>query len=359
MRIAFLYNCAAEDPAHFAEDDDPSCSPVVAALNRLGHDVTPIACTLNLQRVRDQLERAAPDLVFNRVESLGGSDALAVAAAVLLDALHIPYTGCHSESLLATASKISAKEQLIRAGLPTPEWITEDCGLRIGDCGLLALNPQSEFRIPQFILKSVYEHASFELDDASVIGPALVEEIAELVRTRAAITGKRFFAERFIEGREFNLSLLGDAPQVLPPAEIDFSAFPAAKPRIVGFGAKWAATSFEFQNTPRTFDFPAADSPLIRWLKDLAVACWRLFGLRGYARVDFRVDAAGQPWILEINTNPCLAPTSGFAAAIRQAGLRYDAGIQRIVDAALPPAGSRLCLHSTSATSCRHATATS
>jgi D-alanine-D-alanine ligase len=150
------------------------------------------------------------------------------------------------------------------------------------------------------------------------------------------MTGKPFFAERFVEGREFNLSLLGETPDVLPPAEIDFGAYPAEKPRIVGFGAKWTHASFEFKNTPRRFDFPAADTSLVRQMTNLAVECWRLFGLRGYARVDFRVDLAEQPWILEINTNPCIAPTSGFAAAMEQAGLSYDDGIQRIIEAALP-----------------------
>ena len=73
----------------------------------------------------------------------------------------------------------------------------------------------------------------------------------------------------------------------------------------------------------------------MRRLSDLAAECWRLFDLRGYARVDFRCDAAGQPWILEINTNPCIAPTSGFAAALQQAGISYDDGIQMILDDAL------------------------
>jgi D-alanine-D-alanine ligase len=328
MRIAFLYNDSAEDPAHFAEDDDPSQSPIVAALERLGHEVMPIDCTLDLGRVRDSLERDAPDVVFNRVESLGGSDAMAAAVTMLLDAMQLPYTGCPTEALVTTASKIGTKERLVRAGLPTPEWITGDCGLDHADI------QRSETRNAKFILKSVFEHASFEMDDASVIGPAVLKEIAEQVRERSAVAGKPFFAERFIEGREFNLSLLGDAPVVLPPAEIDFSMFPATKPRIVGFGAKWDDSTYEFHNTPRTFDFPAADAPLLRWLTDLAVECWRLFGLRGYARVDFRVDADGQPWILEVNTNPCLAPTSGFAAAVGRAGMSYDEGIQRILDAA-------------------------
>jgi D-alanine-D-alanine ligase len=123
-------------------------------------------------------------------------------------------------------------------------------------------------------------------------------------------------------------------PQVLPPAEIDFSAFPPDKPRIVGYRAKWQADSFEYQNTPRRFDFPSADGPLLEQLRSLSLRCWALFGLRGYTRVDFRVDRDGRPWILEINTNPCLSPDAGFAAALQQAGIPFETAIQRILDAA-------------------------
>jgi D-alanine-D-alanine ligase len=177
------------------------------------------------------------------------------------------------------------------------------------------------------------------LGDAAVVAATTLYEIVPLVRQRKALTGKPFFAERYIEGREFNLSLLGvgASPEVLPPAEIDFSTFPAEKPRIVGFDAKWLDSSFEFQNTPRHFEFPIADAALLRRLNDLAVACWRLFALRGYARVDFRVDESGQPWILEINTNPCIAPASGFAAALEQSGRAYAAGLQQIIEAAFSP----------------------
>ena len=344
MRVAYLYNRSAEDPAHTAEDDVPARSRVVAALRRLGHKITPIACTLDLARVRRRLERAKPDVAFNRVESLGGSDAMAAAVPLLLDTMQIPYTGCSTESLVATASKLATKERLVRAGLPTPEWICEDYAhVRAGSSSTPAgavdrpARRQSAIRNPKYILKSVYEHASFEMGDASVVAPASPERIVQLVREHSAKTGRPFFAERFVEGREFNLSLIGQQPHVLPPAEIDFSAFPAGKPRIVGHGAKWDGESFEFQNTPRRFDFPSADGPLIRRLTDLAVECWQLFGLCGYARVDFRCDAAGQPWILEINANPCISPASGFAAALERAGISFDDGIQRIIDVALPP----------------------
>ena len=126
-----------------------------------------------------------------------------------------------------------------------------------------------------------------------------------------------------------------DGPQILPVGEMDFSTFPADKPRIIGHRAKWHESSFEYNNTPRSFHFQEHDRPLVEELKRLALECWRLFGLRGYVRVDFRVDQAGQPWILEINTNPCLSPEAGYVAALEEAGLDYDDAIQRIVQKAV------------------------
>ena len=74
---------------------------------------------------------------------------------------------------------------------------------------------------------------------------------------------------------------------------------------------------------------------MIREIKDLNIECWRLFGLTGYARVDFRCDAEGRPWILEVNTNPCIMPEAGFATALEYAGIGYDGGLQRILDDAI------------------------
>jgi D-alanine-D-alanine ligase len=343
MRVAFLYNRSADDPAHSAEDEFPDRSPVVAALTRLGHTVTPIACTLDLAYVQRMLLRANPDVVFNRVESLGGSDGMMAAVTLLLDTMQLPYTGNSTAALVATASKVAVKQQLVKAGLPTPAWITSDFGFRILDFGLpnSFFNPQSAIRNPKFILKSDFEHASFEMDDSSIVRTTDEAEICALVRKREAASGRRHFAEEFIEGREFNISVLGDPPQVLPPAEIDFSAFPAGKPRIVGHVAKWDESSFEYNTTERLFEFPSSDEPLLHELKELTLKCWKLFDLTGCARVDFRCDADGRPWILEINTNPCILPEAGFAAALKQAGIGYDEGLQRILEDAVARVGTR------------------
>ncbi len=157
------------------------------------------------------------------------------------------------------------------------------------------------------------------------------------LQSHSARLGRACYAEQYIEGREFNLSVLAGptGPQVLPPAEIDFSGFPPGRPRLVGYRAKWAEDSFEFQHTPRRFDLPAADGPLLDRLRQVAADCWHVFGLRGYARVDFRVDEAGQPWVLEINTNPCLSPDAGFYAAMQRAAIPFQEGIARILQDAI------------------------
>jgi D-alanine-D-alanine ligase len=154
-------------------------------------------------------------------------------------------------------------------------------------------------------------------------------------------------AESYIDGREFNLSMLDARSNpsatsideefccdVFPPAEIDFSGLPLDKPRIVGYNAKWVEDSIEYNATPRTFQFASTDEGLLSQLIDISKRTWKLFGGTGYARLDFRVSTDGTPYILEFNANPCITTYGGFMAAAEQAGLSYNAAIERIVNAA-------------------------
>jgi len=135
--------------------------------------------------------------------------------------------------------------------------------------------------------------------------------------------------------------------ELLPLAEIDFSGFPADKPHIVDYKAKWDPSSFEFHHTPRRFLGSAAEPSLRDELETLSQRCWDEFQLGGYARVDFRVDPKGRPWILEINTNPCLSPDAGFQAALAQGDgtgkgqgkITFPQAIARILDDGLRRAG--------------------
>jgi D-alanine-D-alanine ligase len=333
MRIAFLYNEATEDPALAAEEEQPTLSPVVSGLRRLGHEVSCVACTLDLASIRRRLLRARPEVAFNRVESLGGSDAMMAAIPLLLETMQIPYTGCSSEALAATASKVAVKQQLVRAGLPTPGWVTSDGRFHAADQKSRG-RPRAASKT-RFILKSVYEHSSFQLGDESIIDAPPGAAVKRAIRRCEAKTGRPFFAEEFIEGREFNLSILGQRPVVLPPAEIDFSELPPGKPHIVSRDAKCDASTFEFHHTPRRFDFPPGDRALLNQLRVLAGGAAQLFNVRGYARVDFRCDESGQAWILEVNSNPCVSPNAGFMAAMERAGYPFDDALARLLDDAL------------------------
>ena len=351
MRIVILHQAVTEEDTVEDKDVLVQVEAVSRALRQLGHRAFALPCTLNLGSMLNRVRAMRPDLIFNLVESMNGADSLIYLTHAVLDAAGIAYTGNRTESHFLTAHKLLAKQRLRDAGLPTPEWIEGGNGLAVGRGPLVemaaTINGESSPTAPlpinlrslpgegsgRWIIKGVWEQASRDLDDGAIF-VGVKEEVLAALEERTRLLGRPSFAERFIAGREFNIGLLTghSGVEVLPPAEIDFSAFPPEKPRIVGHRAKWKEDSFEYQNTPRRFDFPAADGPLIEELKSLTKECWALFSLRGWARVDFRVDAENRPWILEINTNPCLSPDAGFAAALARADILFEKAIRRIVE---------------------------
>jgi D-alanine-D-alanine ligase len=324
MRVVILHSDVRSCDSADERDVLTQVEAVSVALKELGHEARPMPFSLDLETAAQRLRETACDLVFNLVETVGGQGRLIHLAPVLLDFMRIPYTGARTEATFLSSNKLSAKKLLHAHRLRTPPW----CTLR----GSPATGPYPA-GLP-FIVKSVWEHASVGLEEDSVVCPQDARELREEIRKRLGQLGADAFAERYIDGREFNLSILAgsDGPEVLPPAEIEFIGYEKDRLRLIGYRAKWDEESYEYHHTPRRFDFERQDRSLLQSLKRTALNCWRLFELTGYARVDYRVDRDGIPWILEINSNPCLSPDSGFTAATRQAGLRYDEVIGRIVE---------------------------
>lgn len=332
MRVSVVHNAVTDDGPADELDVLDQVDAVREALQALGHGADTLPADLELEQLRDQLEAQRPDLVFNLVESLGGHGRLIHLVPSLLDALGMAYTGAPAEAIWLTSHKVMAKERMVAAGLPTPPWAGPyPQGLPSGLSLRQALRCETAGQ--RWIIKSLWEHASVGLEADNVVEGACDQSLEQAMAVRAPFLGGVCFAEAFVEGREFNLSVLAgpQGPQVLPPAEIIFEGYAADQPRIVGYRAKWDADSEEFRNTPRSFDFGPDDRPLLAELQGLALQCWQLFGLRGYARVDFRVDAHGHPWILEINANPCLSPDAGFAAALARAGIKFARAVKWIV----------------------------
>ena len=122
---------------------------------------------------------------------------------------------------------------------------------------------------------------------------------------------------------------------MLPIAEILFGGLEAHAPKIFGYDAKWTPDSAAYIGTLRRFGLEQDEPELAKTLKQFALASWTLFGFRSYARVDFRVDPTGAPFIIDVNPNPYLTPDAGFAAAAAEAGLSYQDLIGSIVESSL------------------------
>ncbi len=319
MKSVILYNKVEANSASDELDVLQQVEAVDKALIELGYEPIPLAINLNLQQAADQLMSIQPHFVFNLVESIAGNGHFISWAATLLDYLKIPYTGSNTNALFLTTDKVLTKAKLREAGLPTPDWIT-----------LQESTKQNSSMTLPAIIKPVHEDASIGLDEEAMIYET--NDLLTHLKKRCSRYGD-CFAEQYIHGREFNLSILASAKggQILPPAEMCFVDYPKDKARIVDYRAKWQTDSFEYQNTVRSFDFAEHDLPLIENLGQMTRRCWELFDLSGYARVDFRVDQDQRIWILEINANPCISPDSGYVAAAERTGLSFFDVVKRIV----------------------------
>lgn len=321
-QVLILHNSVSHESSADALDILEQMDCVRQALVDRGHDAPTLAVGLGLDTLKSYLRQHPPVAVFNLVEAIDDCGQLVPIATALLDHLQVPYTGCSTEALLITGNKVLAKQWLRANGIATADWWD--------GASRLPVNPAPG----RWIVKPLSEDASIGMDDASVVDD--FSEVPGRVRERETLRKYRWFAEQFIEGREINVALIEgpDGPEVLPIPEIEFVDYPAGKPRIVGYAAKWQEDSFECRNTVRRFVDPVQEAALCAELARVSLQCWEIFQLRGYARVDYRVDAAGKPWVLEVNANPCISPDAGFAAALHQAGISYADGIARIVAAA-------------------------
>ncbi|MEE4116398.1 MAG: ATP-grasp domain-containing protein [Marinilabiliaceae bacterium] len=316
-KIHILTNELSEKPTMDELDVLVQAEAVREALLSLGYDTSTGTMGSDLKRARNSILKAEADIVFNLVESIDNIAELIHLAPSLLRSMGIPFTGSGPEAMILTSNKIFAKKIMKWNSIPTPGWFTVNESWR-GESS------------HTYIAKPLYEDASVGIDDSSLFSGNNPVKLIEY----GLKYGASFFAEEFIPGREFNISVLaGDSgPVVLPPAEIIFRDYPESKPAIVGYKAKWDESSFEYNNTLRSFDFPEEDNDLIEELRRISSMCWTVFDLRGYARIDFRVDKPGNPYVLEVNANPCLSPDSGFFAAVEKAGWNFTDAIQRILN---------------------------
>ncbi|MBU0910534.1 MAG: hypothetical protein KKA54_17905 [Proteobacteria bacterium] len=321
MKIAIVYNRPAETGSanwQSSQDVVQQVDAVERGLNELAIPAVRLPFDRDLEKFLKVIRQEQVDAVFNLCESVDDNPHLGGHPAAVFELLGLPFTGSGSLALMLSTDKLLAKRQLAAAGLLTPAYISfagENPG-NLADISLPA------------IIKPRFEDASIGIDQESLV--FTVQELREKLPEFYARYGP-LLVEQFIAGREFNISLFGyPSAQVLPMAEIDFSTFPPALHRIVGYKAKWDENAFEFHHTPRFFpqNLPAAEEQNLR---RVAAEAYNLFMLRDYGRIDVRMDDLGKVFVLEANANPCLSPDAGFVAAAQQCRMNYTAIVKEFV----------------------------
>lgn len=270
---------------------------------------------------------AAPDLVFNLCESMAGDPRNEPTFVGLLDLFGIPYTGSDLPALAACLFKRRCKDILLGRGIPTPPHRYFATPAALADPALDALD------YPWF-LKLAHEDASVGITDENLV------RTPAALRARAAVMmaefGQPVLAERYIDGREINVTLLGneeDELRVLPLHEIDFAAMPSGRPWIVSYAAKWEETHVDYLGT-KPVPLRDATPGLVARCEGAARGAWAALGLRDYARVDLRIDTDGNPWVIDVNPNPDISPDAGVARSAAVAGMDYVQMINAITLAA-------------------------
>jgi D-alanine-D-alanine ligase len=321
-RIAIIHEELRENGTADEQDTLVQVRCIDTTLQKLGFATVLLPVSLDLSCLQSTLAKLQPFLVFNLVESLAGATRYLHFIPALLEASGAAFTGSGESALYLTTNKPLAKKFMKHAGIPTPDWQE------------FATVATDNITIPvPFILKPSGDDASRDITDTSVVHTE--DQLFNLLNQSRTIRKADFFIESYIPGREISISLLADSgrrPEVLPPSEIVFEGFPDNKPRIVNYDAKWAPHSFEYNHTPRTFTFAHEDQSMLETCRNIACRCWEYFGMKGYGRVDFRIDDRNRPWVIDVNANPCLAPDSGFIATARNAGYTYEGIITRILD---------------------------
>ena len=255
-----------------------------------------------------------PDLVFNLCESMAGEPRNEPTFVGLLDLFEIPYTGADLLGLASCLYKHRTKDILVGCSIPTPAFRVLD-KTTLADPGLDALD------YPWF-LKLAHEDASVGITEENLVRtPAALRARASAMIEQYA---QPVLAERYIEGREINVTLIGngDDLRMLPLHEIDFAAMPADRPRIVSYAAKWDENHVDYLGT-KPVPLRDASPAMIAAVEHVARGAWAALGLRDYGRVDLRVDAAGKPWVIDINPNCDISPDAGVTRSAKVAGITY------------------------------------
>ncbi len=323
MRIAVLANLKKDVPFdiehppdhdYWDDLDDPrTVRAVVQALRKKGHEVRYIAPRLSIIR---RLMIYQPDICFNFCEGHFGVSREAQIPAVL-DMLRLPYTGSGVLGMSLSHNKFMAKKVFRWVGLPTADFVVVENPDEI---------PPIEMEYPLFV-KPTHEGTSIGIDEN-----ALVRDYDSLVKQVKWVWNEvktPILIEKYIEGREFTVSVMGD--RVLPIIEI------CSPTGYYSHGQK------EDEHSPVYRVCPAELSPEKQTeIEQTALAAMKALDVVDFCRMDVRMDSQQNIYILEVNPLPLLFPDplqASYVYSAQAAGMSYTEMIDNLLQIAVKRLG--------------------
>lgn len=297
---------------------------VTSSLEEMGHDVRTLGVKDDLGVIRQAVDEFQPNIAFNLMEAFHEVGVFDMNVVSYLELLRLPYTGCNPRGMLLSRDKALSKKLMAYHRIPVPEWAVFRRGL--------AVKRPSRLKFP-VIVKSLTQEASIGIAQASVVDDD--DKLQERVRFVHESVGTDAIAERFVDGRELYVGVLGSARlQVFPVWEIHFSKMPDGVHRIATDRVKW---SVKYQKKHGIKTGEATDLPngLAERIQKVAKRVYRALEMSGYARMDLRLDANGRFFVMEANANPQLAFGEDLAESAERAGLTYEKLLQRILNIGL------------------------
>ncbi len=306
--VLLLYNLDPSWPAQDREESYQAMEKLEGDLQQQGHPVTPLCLEDDDLAAKLAAYDPADYLVFNWCEEIPGLPRSAAETARRLEAMGFTFTGADSQALVLAQDKRLVKSVLRRSAVPTPAWKIYESSAENG-----------WQRFPA-IVKPAFEHCSFGVTrEAVVCSP---QELRRRIEYVLDVFSQPALVEEFIDGREFHVTVIGNGTlQVLPPAEMDFSAFDDVRDRLCTYESKFDPQSLPYNAIRLCLPAPLTAEEQAK-LERVSVAAYRATNCRDYARMDIRLKN-GVFYVLDVNPNADLTPEASSALAAEAAGYSY------------------------------------
>ncbi|CBW27144.1 putative D-alanine--D-alanine ligase [Halobacteriovorax marinus SJ] len=292
---------------------------VIKALNNLGHKVEICGVISDLKLIKNAIDKFKPTVIFNLLEEFDGEVLFDQNVVSYLELLRVPYTGCNPRGLMLARDKALAKKILLFHRIKTPHFQVFPKNRKV--------KTSKHLKYP-LIVKCLTEEASLAIAKASIVYNE--EKLKERVKYINQKIGVDAIVEEFIEGREFYVGVMGNyKTQTLPVWELKFENVEKPEKELYSNRAKW---NNKYRDRKGIKTEAATLSPELELkIKNICKKVYKHLNLNGYARVDLRMNPAGEVYVIEVNPNPNIAREDELASSALHSKVNYEQLITKIL----------------------------